>query len=289
MRVRCHPVRAVAAAACPFALAFAAVAAASADTNAAAVGAVTARAGAAGPVVAEAGAGRIVITEIMYNPASDEKRGEPEWVEIANVGGAPVAMDGWRLDDEDARKLDDWGTFTVTLAPGEVAVLINGDAVAESEFRTAWDDPSNASVVYKVLAVSWGGISNNPSATNEVLRLLDGDGNTVCEANLRNGDGWPRLSPIGGASVYLVDTSATDLNVGSLWKASEPGVSGARVCRPTAVFNGRDIGSPGWIPLPTPAAGAVSDRAGSVNPTFAVSSHGARTASASHPAMPGAG
>lgn len=197
--------------------------------------------------------GRIVITEVMYNPASDEKRGEPEWVEIMNVGTAPVVLDGWKLDDEDTRALDDWSSFSITLAPGAIAVLINGDAVTETDFRAAWDDPSEPAN-YAVVPVSWGGISNNPSETNEVLRLLDGAGAVVCEVNLRNGDGWPRLSTGGGPSIYLTAPTAPDVNDGSLWKASEAGVAGALVCRQVSVFTGRDIGSPGRVPTGTATA-----------------------------------
>ena len=191
---------------------------------------------------------RVVITEIMYNPASDERRGEAEWVEIANVGDAPIELANWRLDDEDTRRLDDWGVFTITLAPGQVAVLINADATNESEFRGAWDLPSESAAEYTVIATSWGGISNNPSVENEVLRLLDADGQTVCEANLQSTNGWPRLSAAGGPSVHLTDLQAVDLNDGSVWKASEAGVDGARICRSIGVFNGRDIGSPGQLP-----------------------------------------
>lgn len=81
-------------------------------------------------------AGRIVITEIMYNPASSERAGETEWVEIANVGDEAVEIRKWRLDDEDR---GEWGPFSCRLEPGGAAVLVNAKAVDERAFREAWD------------------------------------------------------------------------------------------------------------------------------------------------------
>ena len=44
----------------------------------------------------------IVITEIMYNPASDETEpGVGEWIEIVNAGTSAVDLGGWVFDDED--------------------------------------------------------------------------------------------------------------------------------------------------------------------------------------------
>ena len=48
-------------------------------------------------------AGRVVITEIMYNPASKETRGETEWVEIANQSRDRVDLTEWELRDRFGR------------------------------------------------------------------------------------------------------------------------------------------------------------------------------------------
>ncbi len=190
--------------------------------------------------------GQIVITEIMYNPASDESRGEPEWVEIANLGTTTVELSGWRLDDEDTLPMEQWGPFSCVLGPGEVAVLVHRN-VEEEEFRAAWDDPESP-VSYQVIRVKWGGLANTPSETNEILRLRDGAGEIVCEVNFRNGDGWPKLTALGGPSIYLVDLDATDLSSGAHWRASKAGEHGAIERKPTRVFGGKDIGSPGRLP-----------------------------------------
>jgi hypothetical protein len=39
----------------------------------------------------------VVINEIMYNPISGDS--DEEYIELYNRGGAPVTLDGWRLED----------------------------------------------------------------------------------------------------------------------------------------------------------------------------------------------
>lgn len=193
--------------------------------------------------------GAVMISEIMYNPASDESKGQSEWVEILNVTEQAIQIEGWRLDDEDLLPFDQWGPFSCTLPPGGIAVIVNGTFVDEAQFRSAWDATDEGPPPqYLVLPVKWGGIANNPGNGNEVLRLLDGDGALVCEVALGNGDdGWPKLTAAGGPSVYL--TAPTDTpSDGRMWKASKADLEGARECRPTPLFNGRDIGSPGTVP-----------------------------------------
>lgn len=195
--------------------------------------------------------GRVIITEIMYNPASNEKRGETEWVEIANVGTETVELKDWRLDDEDKQ---DWGKFSCTLAPGEVAVLVNAAAVSEEQFRAAWDEmiDSAASELlpkYQVIPVKWSSISNSPSADNEVVQLRNEKDEVVCEVK-QEGE-WPSCDKPDGPSVALLDVKATsgaNFNDGKLWVRSQDGQHGARVCRTTDIFGGKDIGSPGFVP-----------------------------------------
>jgi hypothetical protein len=215
---------------------------------------------------ASPGAGRVIITEIMYNPDSNEGRAETEWVEIANVGDEAVEISNWRLDDEDRAE---WGPFSCTLAPGGVAVLVNADAVDEKAFRAAWDpkasatpsaadassdeagagdesDPEPDKPGWLVIPVKWASLANSPSAENEHLKLLDADDKVICAVNIEEGDPWPTCRP-DGPSIYLVDLKATDLNQGALWKRSELDVHGARAVRKTEIFDGEDIGSPGFV------------------------------------------
>jgi len=210
--------------------------------------------------------GRIVITEIMYDPDSQERRGETEWVEIANVGDEPAELTNWSLDDEDTSNWAQWGRFSCTLQPGEVAVLVNANAVTEAAFREAWDDAprepdspgsersddsgdaARAAPAYQVIPIKWGSLSNDPTLENEILRLIDGEGGTVCEVNLAEGvGGWPE-DAAGGPSIYLTQPAAKEPGAASLWKRSRHGVDHARRNRATTVFDGEDVGSPGRLP-----------------------------------------
>jgi hypothetical protein len=212
------------------------------------------------------GEGRVIITEIMYNPASDERRGEAEWVELANIGQEVIQIKDWKLDDEDRAG---WGPFSITLKPGGVAVLVNEAAVDEEQFRKAWDERAGAEgeseveaeeepeeeSIYQIVPVKWASLANSPSAENEILRLLDGQGNVICEVNFQEGGDWPVCGRPDGASIWLTDPAATDLNDGKLWKRSVKGEHGARACRPTRVFDAEDVGSPGFVPHPGESAG----------------------------------
>lgn len=212
---------------------------------------------------------RVIITEIMYNPASTEKQNESEWIEIANVGNESIEIKDWtvRLADKRAR----WGAFSCTLAPGAVAVLVNAAALNEEQFRAAWDalgevesegGTESAAVApsttesqklsYLVIPVKWGALTNTMSADHP-LQLLNEAGEVVCE--VKHSADWPKIK--GGPSVYLTDITATNISDGKLWRASESNKDGGRKNMITAIFDKEDSGSPGFVPGLT-AGSAIS-------------------------------
>lgn len=183
----------------------------------------------------------IVISEIMYNPASSETDGLSEWIEVANLGSSPVDISGWFLDDEDTT---DWGAIpanTPVLVQGDIAVIHN-QQITSADFRSAWNVPASV----QVIGVAWGSLSNSPSGSSEVLQLLDA---TAGEQDLVNYDDtgdWPTDN--GRSSIYLTDLTS-DNNVGTNWALSVSGVDDAT--NPTGnTFNNDDIGSPGFAPIP---------------------------------------
>ncbi|MCA9297326.1 MAG: lamin tail domain-containing protein [Phycisphaerales bacterium] len=206
---------------------------------------------------------RILITEIMYDPASRETGGATEWVELANIGGQSITLQNWRLDDEDR---SNWGPINHRLEPGGVLVLINARAVTEAAFRAAWDDHTPGVPVpnYAVLPVKWGGLSNEPSHDNEILVLLNDRGSIVCRVNLNGDPAWPDGH---GASVYLVQPGRDDPDQGSSWRRSTIGEGGARWSRKTPVFNETETGSPGWIPGLAEVAAPPDDTHSAVTPS----------------------
>jgi len=202
---------------------------------------------------------QVVISEIMYNPNSNEgwppdpnvpgDKGKPnsvEWVEIYNASDATVDISGWALADEDGQT----GAVRdgVLLEPGEAAVLVPS-STTPAAFHAAW---GGSFAVYPV--TGWGddgiyNLANGPSADNEILRLIDADGATVDEVNYDDEGDWPSDSP-DGASIYLPhDKLDAELNDhGFNWKLSDKGIDGAKKNQPKGDFNGIDIGSPGSVP-----------------------------------------
>jgi hypothetical protein len=90
--------------------------------------------------------GEVIITELMYNPASpegraaDESTGEPaqpnlvEYVELYNTGDEPVDLSGHRLTDEDGQ------TSAIpegTTLDARKALVLYPSAQTEQSFRGA--------------------------------------------------------------------------------------------------------------------------------------------------------
>jgi hypothetical protein len=114
----------------------------------------------------------IVISELMYNPASPEaSSGAGEWIEIVNTGTAPTDLSGWLFDDEDATN---WGAIPsgTIIGANQVAVFFDSAFTSAAEFRSEWSVPASA----LVFGVSWGSLGNSPAPGNEVLQLLDNHG-----------------------------------------------------------------------------------------------------------------
>ena len=186
----------------------------------------------------------IVITEIMYNPDSDETSpGVAEWVEIANSGNATVDLGGWKLDDEDNT---DWSLIPSgsILLPGQVAVLFDVDFTSTTEFRNAWSVPDDT----VLLGLDWGSLANSPSSTNEVLQLVDPDGTVMDEVNYDDSGAWPSDST-DGPSISLIDVHR-DNNVGENWQRSA--LPSPFTVSAAGIFSNQDIGSPGYAPGLTP-------------------------------------
>ena len=182
----------------------------------------------------------LVISEIMFNPDSDEAEpGIAEWIEIVNTGTQAVDLGGWRFDDEDAT---DWGVIPqgTTLVPSQVAVFFDEDFTDEASFRSAWSVPSTALVI----GLAWGNLANSPSDTNEILELLDNENELQDLVNFDDANGWPSDTP-DGASITLLDLQA-DNNLGSNWARSVAGVDGA-VVPSGPLFSQEDVGSPGRV------------------------------------------
>lgn len=200
-------------------------------------------------VCAAAGAAsaEVLITEIMYDPRSDEMPPvKTEWVEVYNSGEEAVDLAGWYLADEDGQSAA--LPEGASLAPKQAVVLIPGDCSPEA-FQAAWGSDVTAYPLDNwALRSGMSGLSNKPSAENEVLTLRKPDGTVADEVNFAAESPWP-TGGRGGPSIYLLPTllNTTANDDGSNWRWSEAGVAGARAATATELFDERDIGSPGVV------------------------------------------
>lgn len=197
-------------------------------------------------LMASTARGEVLITEIMYNPASSEKLpNKVEWVEVYNSGDEAVKLDGWFLQDEDGKtKPMSEGT---TLDAKKALVLIPAEQTIE-EFRNAWGEG-----VPVLRMEQWGdngilGLSNAPSDKNEKLQLVDANENVVDEVNFDDEGDWPADKPQ-GPSIYLlpgkIDTASND--DGKQWRSSKAEKHGAQHAKKTETFSDLDVGSPGRV------------------------------------------
>ncbi len=184
----------------------------------------------------------VKISEIMFNPAGAEPR--TEWIEVVNLGTTPADLSGWTFDDEDPTN---WGPIPAgtLIQPGKVAVFYNSffGQNTDTIFRTEWAVPADAQVV----GIFWGDLGNSPSATDEILTLIDASQQVIDTVNYDDdGAVWPGSA--NGPSIALKRVTLNN-DIGTNWKSSVVAVDGGR--NPIAgatVYSVADIGSPGTIP-----------------------------------------
>jgi hypothetical protein len=146
------------------------------------------------------------ITEIMYNPAEggDFDSQEYEYIELKNIGAAPLSLAGVKFTDGISFELPG-----ITLAAGEyVIVAKNQDAFAER-----YTVPEGAQVVGP-----YDGLLSN---SGENLKLDDSTNSTILEFDYN--DGWYDITDGMDFSLTIKDPTSTDLNQWdskSLWRPS---------------------------------------------------------------------
>ncbi len=167
--------------------------------------------------------GRMQITEFMYQGANGE------FIELTNVGNAPVDMTRWSFDD-DSRTAGSFDLSTFGMVqPGESVILT--EATAEA-FRAAWGLDASVKVI--------GGLSGgNNLGRNDEMNLYDASGNLV--DRLSYGDqtfpGTPRTQ---GYSAWTTADNLDPATVNAGWIAST--VNNSQNARTSS---GGDIASPG--------------------------------------------
>jgi len=189
----------------------------------------------------------LVISELMYNPASNEP--DWEWVEVYNPGAVAVDMAGYVLDDNNATALTAANIASGTVPAHGTAVLFNADAISAEDLQAAWGAGVNLVAVGGWNVLSLGNSGDRVGLWRD-FSLYRTDhvthANTVDDVAFDD-DGivWP--ADDGAASIYLVDVSA-DNAVGGNWRLSQSGTAGAWQSVAAGGNDGGDVGSPGLVP-----------------------------------------
>jgi hypothetical protein len=191
--------------------------------------------------------GQVVITEWMYNPTLSPPAAS-EFVEVTNVGGAPVDMTTYSFDDDSRTP----GSFSLaalgSLAPGESGLIIETTAAA---FRADWGLGANVKIAE---------LNTNNLGRNDEINIFNG---TTLADRLTYGDqnisGTIRTQ---GTSGVPTSCQALGANTVGAWVFSQSGVDGAKKS-----LSG-DTGSPGTSPLGTcgPVTIVGGDGSGSTVP-----------------------
>ena len=212
----------------------------------------------------------LVISEIMYNPASAEN--DWEWVEVYNPGSSTVDLSGFVIDDINSLAVSAPNIVSGSIAPGGTAVLYNADDLSVADFEGGWGTGINL-----VAVTDWNAMSlNNGGDTvslweNSTDHAFDHDthANALVTVAYDDSGSWPSDNNAG--SIFLTDLAA-DANNGSNWALSTVGAStpaGGKAYQSAAAGgnSGNDIASPGGtLPEPpTPTALTIPEIQGAAH------------------------
>jgi len=133
--------------------------------------------------------GHPVLSEALANPLGPEP--EAEWIEIVNVGRAPLRLAGYVLEDSSGET----ELPASVLQPGGVGLVVRGDFVAGGSGDVV---PSATTVAIVVAEIGDGGLTN----AGEAIRLRDAAGQILSEI--------PALASDAGQSVARLHLLAPD-------------------------------------------------------------------------------
>lgn len=206
----------------------------------------------------------LLITEIMYNPASSSGSREWEWIEVYNYGSTTIdfASTPMWLDDDEGQ-LSGPNLFFGSIPAGETAVFFDANAATLAQTQAAWDesDPNRfiPIIAWPTLANSGDTISIWDSSIFYSIDKINGDeANALVSIDYDDASPWPTDN--NADSIYLRNLGFTATN-GAAWSRSSgawlPDLAGYRaavVIDTEGVTDnvGGEIGSPGHYPAATP-------------------------------------
>ena len=194
---------------------------------------------------AHAAAGDLVITEIMYNPLSDDDN--HEYIELFNPTGSAINLTGMSWGDGIN------GTFASGSIPAGGYAVVSPDAAA-----------TQAHYGVTPIATYTGKLSNG----GEAVTLLDTDGQTEVDAvDYDDGNEWPSTPDGNGPSLELADNSL-DNSQPTSWLPSLSPTPGAENSVVGALPPITNLTANPTAPTPTTPIVITADIAGSSSATL---------------------
>jgi hypothetical protein len=157
--------------------------------------------------------GDVVINEIMYNPASDDR--EDTYVELCNTSSAPVSLRNWELRGVRFIFPD------ITIGGNEYLVVCRNQTRIQARYG---------------IANTVGDFAGLLSRDGELLELVNEGGAVVDSVRYADGMPWPAGADGGGASAALINPTI-DNDVGEHWAAEVTVNNGWRRLETRGVFD----------------------------------------------------
>lgn len=189
-------------------------------------------------VTAAPASASVAVTEVAPWGSGATTAYGADWWEVTNTGTTRVDLTGWKVDDSSAV----FGSAVAlsgvsTLAPGESAIFIEGDATKAAAFTNAWF-PGGAPAGFKIGTYAGSGIGL--STDGDQVNLFDGAGN--------------RITGIAFGAATVGKSFDNTAAAGSA-TAPVPAVTALSAAGTDGAFTvGTETGSPGTAAVPTPLA-----------------------------------
>jgi predicted extracellular nuclease len=160
----------------------------------------------------------LVISEIMYNPASAED--DWEWVEVYNAGSEVVDLSGYVIDDSNSTAHEGANIASGSIPPGGSAILFNAEDLISADFAAAWGTGLNL-----IPVTNWSTMALNNSGDTVGLwtSFASYSGDNQAQVNALVTVPYPDIDD-GMGSIYLTDLAADPTNAAS-WTLSTVGAS----------------------------------------------------------------
>lgn len=178
----------------------------------------------------------LIISEVAPWSSSNSPGVAADWFEVTNLSASAVDITGWKMDDSSASFASAVALNGVTtIAPGQSAILIEGDATKIAAFVNTW---FGGTLPTGIPIGTYSGSGVGLSGSGDAVNLFDASGAQVTSVTF---GASPTASPFA-----TFDNAAGNANVSTL---SAVGVNGAFSVVDGAVTL---VGSPGTIETVTP-------------------------------------